>query len=124
MEPGELVWRARHGAREAERDRAFSVWIDRFRYTSVELLAMRFGVAMQNVRVRLKRLEAGGLVRLERRSVVELWVVSLTPAGAKAIGHRPRRAPRAELHQAHELAIGWLCAYVETNPRYLDAKVV
>ncbi|WP_445150498.1 hypothetical protein [Baekduia sp. Peel2402] len=88
------------------RDREFVEWIDRFRYTNVELLAMRFGVAMQNVRVRLKRLEAGGLVRLERRSVVEPWIVSLTPAGAKAIGHRPRRAPRAELHQAHELAIG------------------
>ena len=65
MEPGELVWRARHGAREAERDREFLVWIDRFRYTSVELLAMRFGVAAQNVRVRLKRLEAGGLVRMQ-----------------------------------------------------------
>jgi hypothetical protein len=79
---------------------------------------------VQNVRVRLKRLEAGGLVRLERRSVVEPWMVSLTPAGAKAIGHRPRRAPRAKLHQAHELAIGWLCAYVETNPRYADAAVL
>jgi hypothetical protein len=67
MEPKELVWRARHGAREAERDREFLVWIDRFRYTSVELLATRFGVAAQNVRVRLKRLEAGRLVRLERR---------------------------------------------------------
>jgi DNA-binding MarR family transcriptional regulator len=124
MEPGELVWRARHGAREAARDREFVEWIDRFRYTSVELLAMRFGVAVQNVRVRLKRLEAGGLVRLERRSVVEPWIVSLTPAGAKAIGHRPRRAPRAELHQAHELAIGWLCAHVETNPRYAGVEVL
>lgn len=121
MEPGELVWRARHGTREAVRDREF---IDRFRYTSVELLAMRFGVAVQNVRVRLKRLEAGGLVRLERRSIVEPWIVSLTPAGAKAIGHRPRRAPRAELHQAHELAIGWLCAHVETNSRYAGVEVL
>ncbi len=124
MEPGELVWRARHGSREAVRDREFVEWIDRFRYTSVELLARRFGVAMQNVRVRLKRLEAGGLVRLERRSVVEPWIVSLTPAGAKAIGHRPRRAPRAELHQAHELAVGWLCAYAETNPRNAGARVL
>jgi DNA-binding MarR family transcriptional regulator len=124
MEPGELVWRARHGSREAVRDREFVEWIDRFRYTSVELLAMRFGVAMQNVRVRLKRLETSGLVRLERRSVVELWIVSLTPAGAKAIEHRPRRAPRADLHQAHELAIGWLCAYVETKPRYAGGRVL
>jgi hypothetical protein len=79
---------------------------------------------MQNVRVRLKRLEAGGLVRVERRSVVEPWIVSLTPAGAKAIGHRPRRAPRAELHQPHELAIGWLCAYAETNPRNAGARAL
>jgi hypothetical protein len=49
--------------------------------------------------------------------------LSLTPAGAKAIGHRPRRAPRAELHQAHELAIGWLCAHVETNPKYTGVEV-
>lgn len=47
MEPGELVWRARHRSREAMWDRAFVEWIDRFRYTSVELLAMRFGVAVQ-----------------------------------------------------------------------------
>jgi len=123
MEPGELVWRARHGSREAARDREFVKWIDRFRYTSVALLAMRFGIAVQNVRVRLKRLEASGLVRLERRSVVEPWIVSLTPAGAKAIGHRPRRAPKAELHQTHGLAIGWLCALVETSARYAGAQV-
>ena len=74
--------------------------------------------------MRLKRLETGGLVRLERRSIVEPWMVSLMPARAKAVGHRPRRAPRAELHQAHELAVGWLCAYVETNPRYAGAEVL
>jgi hypothetical protein len=73
MEPRELVWRARHGSREAVRDREFVEWIDRFRYTSVELLAMRFGVAVQNVRVRLKRLEAGRVgaagAAIDRRTV-------------------------------------------------------
>jgi hypothetical protein len=93
-------------------------WIGRFRYTSVELLALRFGVAVQNVRVRLKRLEAAGLARLERRYVAEPWIVSLTGVGARAIGETARRAPRVELHQTHELAIGWLCARVETAERY------
>jgi hypothetical protein len=118
MTPGELVYRARNGSREAVRDREFLWWINRFRYSSVELLAMRFEIAAQNVRVRLKRLEGARLVRLERRSVMEPWMVSLTGAGARAIGQTPRRAPRAELHQAHELAIGWLCAHVETSDKY------
>jgi DNA-binding MarR family transcriptional regulator len=115
MTAEEVVYRARNGSREAVRDRKMLWWIGRFRYTSVELLSMRFGVAAQNVRVRLKRLEAARLVRLGRRSVNEPWIVSLTGAGARAIGEMPRRAPRTELHQAHELAIGWLCAYIETR---------
>lgn len=98
------------------------MWINRFRYTNVQLLAMRFGVAAQNVRVRLKRLEAGGMVRLERRSVVEPWIVSLTPAGAKAVEHRPRRAPRAELHQAHERRSGG-CARMSRRTRATSAPV-
>jgi hypothetical protein len=98
MVPGELVHRARWGEREAVRDREMLGWIGRFRYTTVELLTMRFGVAARNVRVRLKRLEAAGLVRLERRYVTEPWIVSLPGAGARAIGRVPRRAPRLELH--------------------------
>jgi DNA-binding MarR family transcriptional regulator len=124
MRPEELVHRARGGPREAVRDREMLGWIGRFRYTSVELLALRFGIAAQNVRVRLKRLDAAGLVRLERRLVVEPWIVSLTGAGARAIGEVPRRAPRVELHQAHELAIGWLCARVETAERYAGVDVL
>jgi DNA-binding MarR family transcriptional regulator len=99
-------------------------WIGRFRYTSVELLALRFGVAAQNVRVRLKRLETAGLVRMERRSRCEPWVVSITGAGAAALGQPRRKAPRVDLHQAHELAIGWLCARIETSPAGASLTVV
>lgn len=113
MTPDEVVWRARGGATEAAKDREMLWWIGRFRYTSVELLAMRFEVAPQNVRVRLKRLAAEKLVRLERRSVNDAWLISLTGAGARVIGQPRRKPPRAELHQAHELAIGWLCARLE-----------
>lgn len=88
-------------------------WIGRFRYTTVELLAMRFEVAPQNVRVRLKRLAAAGLVRLDRPTVNTPWMVSLTTAGARALDQPRRKPPRVELHQAHELAIGWLCAHAE-----------
>jgi hypothetical protein len=98
-------------------------WIGRFRYTSVELLVLRFGVAAQNVRVRIKRLEAAGLVRLERRSRSEPWVVSLTGAGAEALGEPRRKRPRVDLHQAHELAIGWLCARIETSPQHAGVTV-
>jgi hypothetical protein len=106
MTPGEVVWRARGGAAEAAKDRKMLWWIGRFRYTSVELLAMRFEVAPQNVRVRLERLAAERLVRLQRRSVNDAWMVSLTGAGARVVGQPKRKPPRAELHQAHELAIG------------------
>jgi DNA-binding transcriptional ArsR family regulator len=118
MTPAELVHRSRGGPNEAPKDRAMLRWIGRFRYTSVELLALRFGVAAQNVRVRLKRLQAAGLVRLERRSLTDPWIVSLTSAGADALGQPRRKRPRADLHQAHELAIGWLCARVETSAKH------
>ena len=124
MTAGELVHRSRGGVKEATRDREMLGWIDRFRYTNVELLAIRFGVAPQNVRVRLKRLEAGGLVRLQRRSITEPWVVSVTAAGARAIGQTPRPAPRVDIHQAHELAIGWLCARLETSERASGSTVL
>jgi hypothetical protein len=115
--PGELVHRARRGEREAVRDR--------------EMLGGSAGSGTQAWSCRrcvsgsLRRTcgcgssgwRAAGLVRLQRRHVTAPWIVSLTGAGARAIGETARRAPRIELHQAHELAIDWLCARVETAER-------
>jgi hypothetical protein len=80
---------------EAERDRQWLLWIGRFRFVTAELLALRFGVSVQNPRLRLRRLQAARLVSLHRTHLAEPFVAVLTPHGASTVGYpRRQREPR------------------------------
>jgi hypothetical protein len=91
---------------EAGWDREWLMWIGRFRFVTAELLAMRFGVSVQQARARLRRLAEADLVGLHRAHIAEPYVAVLTPSGATAVGYpRRQREPRPDLHRIHELAI-------------------
>ncbi|WP_187368876.1 replication-relaxation family protein [Baekduia soli] len=81
---------------------------------TVDLLALRFGVSVQQARARVRRLEGEGLVVAVRAHVSEPKAIYLSPKGARAIGRRPRRkAPRAAVQREHELAVVELAAGLE-----------
>lgn len=98
---------------EEQRDREVLVWIGRFRFVTVDVLARRFGVSEQRTRARVRRLETEGLVHRPRRHVSDSAVIYLTPAGARAIGSRRHRAPRVDTHRAHEYALTQLVCQLE-----------
>lgn len=102
---------------EAERDRAVLIWIGRFRFVTVEVLAERFAVSIQRTRARIRRLEAQGLVQRAPRLPTQAAVLALTPAGARAAGSRRHRAPRPDTHRVHELALAELVCELELADR-------
>jgi hypothetical protein len=59
---GWSVARGRRQHVEADRDREWLRWIGRFRFVTADLLALRFGVSVQQARNRVRRLARDGLV--------------------------------------------------------------
>jgi len=109
---GQVV-RGRRGRVEAARDREVLGWIARFRFVTVEVLALRFGVSVRRANSRVTALEAAGLVGCRREHGSERRAVFVSRAGALALGLPARRAPRLELQRTHELAICELVARIE-----------
>jgi DNA-binding MarR family transcriptional regulator len=117
----ELVVRGRWGRIERERDELWLRWVGRFRFVTVELLAMRFGVSEQRAGVRVRRLEQAGMLQRSHGGVGRAAVVALTRAGARRVGLRDRRVVRSDAQRGHELAIARLVA--RTEARQLTAPL-
>lgn len=112
VDPG-LVGRPAWDVERAEKDVELLRWIGRFRFVTGKLVAEKFGISWQRANARLRRLERLGLVRSERRHVCEARAVFLTSKGSVLLGGERRRAPRAETHREHELAIVVLATSIE-----------
>jgi hypothetical protein len=88
-------------------------WVARFRFVTAETTAARFGVSVQRMRRRLRRLTVEGLIEGHRGSVAAPLAYFLTRRGRVALGLAPRKAPRPDAHRRHELAIVRLVALLE-----------
>jgi DNA-binding Lrp family transcriptional regulator len=106
------VIRERHGRSEAQRDGDVLRFIGRFRFVTDALLAERFGVSRQQMNLRLRRLDAAGLVE-RTKAPTEPRLTMLTRNGARAVDLPPRRAARTDAQRDHELALVWLVIQLE-----------
>jgi hypothetical protein len=85
----------------------------RFRFVSAAVLGLRYGVSVQQVNARLRRLEAAGLVARTDGAVARARLVSVTARGCRAVEAPVRRAARTDLQREHELELAWLVARLE-----------
>jgi hypothetical protein len=106
--------RQRRARVEAGRDREWLAWIGRFRFVTADGLALRFGVSVQQARVRLRRLKDNGVISLHRAHVGEAYAAVITSHGRAQLGEDRRvKEPRVDVHRSHELAIVELVAQME-----------
>ncbi len=112
--PGD-VGRPRWQVEEAAKDEAVLRWVERFRFVTGELVAVRFGISWQRANARLRRLERMGLVAGEQQHVCEARAVFITGRGATVLGVGRRRAPRPSVQREHVLAIVALVGALERN---------
>lgn len=115
MEALELVARGSRGQVEAVRDREMLVWISRFRFVTVDELALRFGVSTRSANARVSRMRAAGLVGCQRELAGQRRAVFITGPACRLLGLPVRRAPRPEVHRVHELGIANLAARHELD---------
>ena len=111
----DLKVRQSHQHQEAERDLEFLMWLSRFRFSSAELLELRFGVSARMCRKRMGRLETAQLVISHQPHVAAPKLFAIGPVGRVRLGLAKRRPPRWETQVVHELAIGQLVAALETT---------
>lgn len=98
---------------ESARDVEVLVWIARFQFVTLDVLAARFEVSVARAGVRVRRLEQLGYVRRVTGLVSQAHAIYLAPPGARHIGSPRRRAPRPSLQRDHELALTQLVCRLE-----------
>jgi hypothetical protein len=119
-----VIARGRRAASETPKDLAWLRWLGRFRFVTAELMALRFGVTVQNARRRLALMIAAKVVTAHASGFGMPRLFVLADAGALLVGYPPRRRPpRPELHQVHELAIVELVASLELSA-HASARVL
>ena len=89
------------------------MWIARFQFVTLDVLAARFEVSVARVGVRVRRLEQLGYLRRVTGLPSQAHAIYLAPAGARHIGSPRRRAPRPSLQRNHELALTQLVCRLE-----------